>query len=123
MYWTRHAPGGEPERKAARTASAQLCSLIASALGVIAFAQPIAFGADPVRTPVESQQAPAPSQNSDSGGKAPPVFEVTSVKENTSGSRQSNFVTTPGRVAATNVNLYQLISVAYNGAPMPMGTL
>ena len=55
--------------------------------------------------------------------KAQQVFEVASVKENRSGSRQSNFVTTPGRVTATNVSLYQLISVAYNGAPMPLGTL
>lgn len=50
-------------------------------------------------------------------------FEVTSVKENRSGSRQSNFKTTPGRMTATNVSLYQLISIAYNGAPMPLGTL
>ena len=54
---------------------------------------------------------------------AQPQFDVTSVKENKSGSRQSNFATTPGRVTATNVNLYQLISIAYNGAPMPLGTL
>src|SRR5262245_43661579 len=72
--------------------------LLASVLGVITCAQPIALGAQP-------------------------RFEVTSVKENKSGSRQSNFATTPGRVTATNVNLYQLISIAYNGAPMPMGTL
>jgi uncharacterized protein (TIGR03435 family) len=55
--------------------------------------------------------------------KAQRVFEVASVKENKSASRQSNFATTPGRVTATNVSLYQLISVASNGAPMPMGTL
>jgi uncharacterized protein (TIGR03435 family) len=71
---------------------------------------------------VESQQAPVSSQAASASGTVR-RFEVTSVKENRSGSRQSNFVTTPGRMTATNVNLYQVISVAYNGAPMPLGTL
>jgi uncharacterized protein (TIGR03435 family) len=98
-------------------------SFFASVLGVIICAQPIALGVVTVRTATESQQTPVPSQPSSPSGKAPPRFDVTSVKENRSGSRQSNFATTPGRVTATNVNLYQLISVAYNGAPMPLGTL
>ena len=71
---------------------------------------------------VESQQAPVPSQAGSASGTVR-QFDVTSVKENRSGSRQSNFVTTPGRMTATNVSLYQLISIAYNGAPMPLGTL
>ena len=97
--------------------------LFASVLGVITCAQPIAIGVGTVRPPTESQQSPVPPQPGSPTDKAQPRFEVTSVKENKSGSRQSNFATTPGRVTATNVNLYQLISVAYNGAPMPMGTL
>lgn len=72
---------------------------------------------------MESQQPPAPSQAGGASGTGRRVFEVTSVKENRSGSRQSNFMTTPGRMTATNVSLYQLISIAYNGAPMPLGTL
>jgi Protein of unknown function (DUF3738) len=103
-------------------------------LRAMTFAQPIALGADAVGAAVEpssnehpgilvSQQTPVPSQPGSPSDKAQPMFEVASVKENKSGSRQSNFMTTPGRVTATNVNLYQLISVAYNGAPMPMGTL
>jgi uncharacterized protein (TIGR03435 family) len=84
---------------------------------------PIALGAGAARTAVESQQAPVPPQPGSPSDKAQRGFEVASVKENRSGSRQSNFATTPGRVTATNVNLFQLISVAYNGAPMPMGTL
>jgi uncharacterized protein (TIGR03435 family) len=97
--------------------------LLASVLGVITCAQPIALGVGTMRPATESQQIPVPPQPDSPTDKAQPRFEVTSVKENKSGSRQSNFATTPGRVTATNVNLYQLISVAYNGAPMPMGTL
>jgi len=72
---------------------------------------------------VESQEAPVSAQAGSARGTGQRAFEVASVKENRSGSRQSNFVTTPGRMTATNVSLYQLISVAYNGAPMPLGTL
>jgi uncharacterized protein (TIGR03435 family) len=97
--------------------------LLASVLGLMTCAQPIVLGIDTGRTPAESQQTPVSPRPANPSGQAQPRFEVTSVKENRSGSRQSNFATTPGRVTATNVNLYQLISVAYNGAPMPMGTL
>jgi uncharacterized protein (TIGR03435 family) len=77
-------------------------------LSVVAWS--LAVGAAAGQTPA-AQPPPAPA------------FEVASVKENTSGSLQSNFTTTPGRLTAVNVSLYQLISVAYNGAPMPLGTL
>ncbi len=96
--------------------------LLASVLGVMASLQPIALGIGTVRPATESQ-APVPPAPDSRSGSAEPRFDVISVKENKSGSRQSNFATTPGRMTATNVNLYQLISVAYNGAPMPMGTL
>jgi uncharacterized protein (TIGR03435 family) len=103
--------------------SAQRRCLLASVLGVITYAPPIALGVGTVRPVAEPQHALAPLPSDSASDKAPPRFEVTSVRENHSGSRQSNFATTPGRVTATNVNLYQLISIAYNGAPMPMGTL
>src|SRR5262245_6793196 len=93
--------------------------LFASVLA-IPCAQSIALGVGIVRPATESQQTALPPQPDSASDKAQPRFDVTSVKENKSGSRQSNFATTPGRVTATNVSLYQLISIAYNGAPMPM---
>jgi uncharacterized protein (TIGR03435 family) len=105
------------------TPSAQFRYLTTYVLAVIAFAQPIALGISVVRPHTESPQTSVPSQPGGPIGTAQPAFEVASVKQNRSGSRQSNFVTTRDRLTATNVSLYQLISVAYNGAPMPMGTL
>ena len=59
-------------------------------LCVMTVAQPIALGADAVRRAVESQQRPVPPQPGSPPGTAQRVFEIASVKENKSGSRQSN---------------------------------
>jgi uncharacterized protein (TIGR03435 family) len=51
-------------------------------------------------------------------------FEVASIKLNQSGSRQSNFIVTPGRLTATNVSVYQMISMSHSqGAPLPAGAI
>ena len=83
----------------------KLLPLVAASLAIVSFAQ--ASASQPATAP------PAPA----SAVAAPPAFEVSTVKENKSGSSGSSSNSHDGRFTATNVSLKNLLQYEAYGVP------